>query len=481
MAVTKEGMAYRIAAGYKTSGEAVEFGSVVIDGQPYPACRVRADLGSLTQHGIVLGATGGGKTKTLQLIAEQLSDAGVPVVMTDVKGDLQGLAQEGFYTDEIVDRAISSGCDSWDSTSFPVEFATLGSEGHGIPIRASVRSFGPLLLAKVLEINDTQESVLRLIFGEAVQQELPLDTLEDLREAVSAVSRQNDDDDLGFISKATASVIMRAIRNLENDGGRTFFGTPGFDPRDLMRVTDDPQPRGYITLFELEDRRPVLFAIFMMWMLEKLTEILPEAGVVDKPKLVMILDEAHLLFNGASKAFVEQMISTVRLVRSKGVGLILCSQTAKSIPGEVMEQMGFRVQHALRVRTPEAHRALAHTVLTFPETDVYDLRKEIPALRKGEAVVTALTPDGGETPVAETKIRPPRSHMGPIGNNAVRRIVKASELYDKYHVEPEPEPEPSHETPGEPIRLSNHLPPYKSLSFDELLAMSDPNHQPIKE
>lgn len=474
MAVNNEGKAYRIAGGYKTSGDAIELGSVVVDDRPYPQCRVRIPMSTLTQHGVVLGATGGGKTKTLQMIAEQLSDAGVPVVMADIKGDLQGLAQPGFMTEPIVDRAIESGCDGWTEQSFPVEFASLGSEGVGIPIRASVESFGSILLAKALGFNPTQEQVLRLVMRRAAG---PLHTLRDLREAVTEISRQIGGDDLGFISRATAGVMIRAIENLEEDGGETFFGAPVFNPVDLMRTAFDG--RGYITLFELEDRaqQQAMFSIFLMWMLSQLAGILPEVGVVDKPKLVMVFDEAHTLFRGASDAFLEQLYATVKLIRSKGGGLVFCTQTSKDIPEPIMEQMGFRVLHALRVRTPEARRRLVHTAETFPESDIYDVKKMIPQLRKGEALVTALTEDGGETPVARTMIRPPRSHMGVIGFNAMRRIVQASDLLDKYRAEPEPDIDLAHDTAALPsIRLN--LPPNKTLSFEELLAMTEPGYVP---
>jgi hypothetical protein len=441
MAVTNLTKAEQIAAGYKTTGQALGLGSVVIDGVPFPEQRVQIPLSTVAQHGVVLGATGGGKTKTLQVMAEQLSNAGVPVVMADVKGDLQGLAQAGYFLEPLVDRAIDSGDNDWCNEAFPVEFVGLGADHGCVPIRASVGSFGYVLLGKVLGLNETQEAVLKSIFIEAGKQGFELNTLADLRGAISEIARRNDGDELGYISKATAGVILRGVGNLENDGGATLFGSPGFDPTDLMRIDDDG--RGIITLFELAENsdQPAMFSVFLMWMLAQLGQILPEVGVVDKPKLVIVFDEAHLLFSDASKAFLKQLIRTVKLIRSKGVGVFFCSQSAKDIHPDVMEQLGLRVLHALRVRTPDARRALTYTVDTFPDTDVYDLAKTIKALRKGEAMVTVLTEDGGETPVAQTLIQPPRSFMGPISPNELRRIVKASELYAKYYREPEPEPD----------------------------------------
>jgi hypothetical protein len=441
MAVTKEGMAYRIAAGYKTTGEAVGLGSVVIDGKPYPQCRVRVSLQTLCKHGILLGSTGGGKTKSLQILAEQLSSAGVPVVMADVKGDLQGLARPGFRLPQIVDRVHDSGCDDWFPQGFPVEFAGLGSEHGFVPVRASVKSFGPMLLSKVLGLSDTQESVLDTVFMDAEDAGMPLDTLADLREAITEVARQGGDE-IGYISKASAGVIVREIRRLEHRAG-TFFGAPSFDPLDLMRVVDDGvDRRGVITLFEMADRldQQAIFPVFLMWMLGELYRTLPEVGVVDRPKLVLVFDEAHLLFSNASKAFIDTMISTVRLIRSKGVGLFFCTQSAKDIHPDVMSQLGLRVLHGLRANTPEMHRALKQTALTFPTTDAYDLAATIPNLRVGEALVTVLPEEGGVSPVAQTWMQPPRSFMGTIGPNDIRDVVRGSELFAKYFI-PEPDPE----------------------------------------
>lgn len=483
MAVTKRTLAEEIAAGYETSGEALELGAVVVDGKSYPDCQVRIPLSTVAQHGVVLGATGGGKTKTLQVMAEQLSNAGVPVVMADVKGDLQGLAQEGFMTDPLVERAIDTGAYDWATESFPVEFVGVGADHRCVPVRASVESFGHVLLANVLGLNETQEDVLHSIFIKAIKYGFPLDTLADLRAAIAKIIRPNNDE-VGFISTATAGVILRRLDNLEDSGGATFFGSPTFDPMDLMRVDDEG--RGIITLFELaeDSQQPAMFSVFLMWMLDQLGRMLPEVGVVDKPKLVLVFDEAHLLFSDATKAFVKQLVRTVKLIRSKGVGVFFCSQTAKDIHPDVMEQLGLRVLHALRVRTTEARRALAYTVDTFPDSDAYDLAKTIKALRKGEAMVTVLTEDGGETPVAQTMIRPPRSFMGPIGENDIWRIVKAG-LYEKYYREPEPEQDEEEIEASATERLAK-IGGYEQfrmpeVSFADILALTTPNLEKEKD
>lgn len=483
MAVTRLTMAEQIAAGYKTSGAALELGSVVVDGKAHPECRVRIPLSTVAQHGVILGATGGGKTKTLQVMAEQLSNAGVPVVMADVKGDLQGLAQAGFMTDPLVERAIETGAYDWANEAFPVEFVGVGADHGCVPIRATVESFGYVLLANVLGLNETQEDVLHSIFIKATKYRLPLDTLAHLRDAIAKLTGPNSDE-VGFISTATAGVILRRLDNLEDSGGATFFGAPTFDPMDLMRVDDEG--RGVITLFELSENseQPAMFSVFLMWMLDQLGRLLPEVGVVDKPKLVLVFDEAHLLFSDATKAFVKQLVRTVKLIRSKGVGVFFCSQTAKDIHPDVMEQLGLRVLHALRVRTPDARRALAYTVDTFPDTDAYDLAKTIKALRKGEAMVTVLTEDGGETPVAQTMIRPPRSFMGPIGENNIWRIVKEG-LYEKYHRDPEPEPD-EEEIEASAIERLAKIGGYDQfrmpeITFADMLALTTPNSEIEKE
>ncbi|MUL48666.1 DUF853 family protein [Mycobacterium sp. CBMA293] len=426
--------AQQIAAGYAVTGQALDLGAVVVDGAVDASAQVRIPLATINRHGLIAGATGTGKTKTLQVIAEQLSTAGVPVVMADVKGDLSGLAQAGVANDKTAQRATDTG-DDWTPTAFPVEFLSLGTTGVGVPVRATITSFGPILLSKVLGLNTTQESTLGLIFHWADQKGLPLLDLKDLRAVIQYLISDEGKAELktlGAVSPATAGVILRALVNLEAEGADTFFGEPELKPEDLMRV--DAQGRGIITLLELGSQaaRPVMFSTFLMWVLADLFTSLPEIGDVDKPKLVFFFDEAHLLFTDASKAFLDQVEQTVKLIRSKGVGVFFCTQLPTDIPNNVLSQLGARVQHAIRAFTPDDQRALTKTVRTYPKTSVYDLESALTSLGIGEAIVTVLSEVGAPTPVAWTRLRAPRSLMDTIGPDAITAAAKASPLQATY-------------------------------------------------
>jgi uncharacterized protein len=428
--------AERIAAGYAVAGQALELGTVVVDGQAEPGAQIRIPLATINRHGLVAGATGTGKTKTLQLIAEQLSAAGVAVLMADVKGDLSGLARPGEPNDKTAARAKDTG-DEWTPTGYPVEFLSLGTAGVGVPVRATISSFGPILLSKVLGLNATGEATLGLIFHYADQKALPLLDLKDLREVITFLTSDEGKPELktlGAVSSTTAGVILRALVNLEAEGADTFFGEPELNPDDLLRVDD--QGRGIITLLEFSGQtlRPVMFSTFLMWVLADLFQHLPEVGDVDKPKLVFFFDEAHLLFADASKAFLEQVEQTVKLIRSKGVGVFFCTQLPTDLPNDVLSQLGARVQHALRAFTPDDQKALSKTVRTYPKTDVYDLESALTSLGIGEAVVTVLSERGAPTPVAWTRMRVPRSLMAAIGTDAVGAAAQASPLHAKYGV-----------------------------------------------
>jgi DNA double-strand break repair helicase HerA and related ATPase len=425
--------AQQIAKGYDVQGQALELGTVVVDDTTDPSAQIRIPLATVNRHGLVAGATGTGKTKTLQLIAEQLSAAGVPVLMADVKGDLSGLSRPGQSSDKITARAKETG-DNWAASGFPVEFLSLGTKGIGVPVRATIASFGPILLSKVLGLNSTQESTLGLIFHWADQQKLPLLRLRDLRAVISFLTSDEGKAELktlGGVSAQTAGVILRALVNLEGEGADTFFGEPELDPNDLLHVEAG---HGRISLLELGDQaaRPVLFSTFLMWVLSNLFKNLPEIGDVDKPKLVFFFDEAHLLFTDASKAFLEQVEQTVKLIRSRGVGVFFCTQLPTDVPNDVLSQLGARVQHALRAFTPDDQKALTKTVRTYPKTDVYDLASALTSLGIGEAVVTVLSERGAPTPVAWTRLRSPRSLMAAIGDDAIGAAAKSSSLEGKY-------------------------------------------------
>lgn len=426
--------AQEIAAGYAMEGLALELGAVITGGTVHPDARVRIPMKTMNRHGLVAGATGTGKTKTVQGIAEQLSSAGVPVVLADIKGDLSGLAQQGQSNEKLLARAQETGDPDWKPQGFPCEFVSLGTEGIGIPIRATITSFGPILLSKALGLNETQESTLGLIFPWSDQNGFPLLDLKDLRAVIQFLTSPEGKEDLkgiGGVSAQTAGVILRALVNLEADGGDTFFGEPELDPADLMRTAGG---LGVITLFELgaQAARPQMFSTFLMWVLADLFQTLPEVGDMDKPKLVFIFDEAHLLFNGASKAFLNQVEQTVKLIRSKGVGVFFCTQLPTDIPNSVLSQLGARVQHALRAFTPEDQAALSKTVRTYPKTATYDLEKALTSLGIGEAIVTVLSEKGAPTPVAWARMQPPRSLMDTIGDDQITARAKQSTLYAKY-------------------------------------------------
>ncbi len=406
----------------------------MLDAERLADVHVRIPLAMLNRHGLVAGATGTGKTKTLQLMAEQLSTAGVPVFAADIKGDLSGLSTFGEGGEKITARAASVG-QAWKATAFPVEYYALGGEGTGIPLRVTMSAFGPTLLSKVLGLNDTQESSLGLIFHYADAAGLPLLDLADLREVIKhLVSDEGKADlkDLGGLSPATAGVILRELIAFSDQGAEAFFGEPEFETGDFLRTT--PSGKGLISLIELPNLqdRPAIFSTFLMWLLADLFHDLPEVGDVEKPKLVFFFDEAHLLFKDASKPFLEAIAQTVRLIRSKGVGVFFVTQSPTDVPDDVLAQLGSRVQHQLRAHTPNDAKALKATVNTYPTSGYDDLGAVITSLGIGEAIVTVMNEKGAPTPVAWTRLRAPESLMGAADPAAMTQTVQTSALYAKY-------------------------------------------------
>ncbi|MEU6404062.1 helicase HerA-like domain-containing protein [Streptomyces sp. NPDC046985] len=425
--------AREIAAGYAFAGPALDLGALIWEGHCLPEAQIRVPLPMLNRHGLVAGATGTGKTKTLQLIAEQLSAQGVPVFLADVKGDLSGVAEPGALGDRVRARAAEVR-QRWTPGGCPAEFYALGGAGQGIPLRATVTSFGPLLLSKVLQLNQTQEQSLGLIFHYADTKGLELIDLKDLRAVVTFLTSDEGKQELksvGGLSTATAGVILRSLTAFEAQGMAGFFGEPEFDTGELLRTAGDG--RGVVSVLELPavQDRPHLFSTFLMWLLADLFHDLPEVGDVDKPKLVFFFDEAHLLFDDASKAFLESITQTVRLIRSKGVGVFFVTQTPRDVPADVLGQLGNRVQHALRAFTPDDQKALKATVKTFPNS-AYDLEEVLTGLGTGEAVVTVLSESGAPTPVAATRLHAPESLMGPMDAAALDHAVRASGGYERY-------------------------------------------------
>ncbi len=421
-----------IGEGYAVEGPSIDLGRGVFEGEVVPEAVVRVPLSMMNRHGLVAGATGTGKTKTVQGIAEQLSTAGVSVFVADVKGDLSGLAVAGGSEGAGPKRMADLGL-PYEPTAFPVEFLSLGGIGPGVPVRATVSDFGPQLLAKILDANETQEQSLSLVFRFADENGLPLLDLSDLRALLTYLDSDAGKAALkgiGGVSSQTIGVLLRALVGIEDGGGNEFFGEPQLDIADLLRTA--PDGRGIVTCLELAavQDKPRLFSTSLMWILAELFEELPEVGDLEKPKLVFFFDEAHLLFSGATKSFVESVVQTVRMIRSKGVGVFFCTQVPKDVDKDVLAQLGNRIQHALRAFTPEDAKALKAAVSTYPTSDFYDLEELLPSLGIGEAAVTILSESGVPTPVVQTRMRAPASRMAPADDIDV--TARASPLYAKY-------------------------------------------------
>ncbi len=421
-----------VVAGYTFEGQTLDLGALV-NTEPVPTAQIRIPLAMMNRHGLVAGATGTGKTRTLQGLAEQLAEKGVPVFAADIKGDLSGVATPGEPSDKLIARTQAIGQD-WTPTASVTEYFALGGIGKGVPVRATVSGFGPLLLSKVLGLNATQESSLGLVFHYADANGLALVDLSDLRAVLTYLTSDEGKAELktlGGLSAATAGVILRELITFADDGADVFFGEPEFDVRDFLRVAADG--RGVISLLEVPGiaDKPALFSTFLMYLLAELFEILPEVGDADKPKLVFFFDEAHLLFKDASKDFLAAITQTVRLIRSKGVGVFFVTQTPKDVPSDVLAQLGSRVQHALRAFTPDDAKALRATVGTYPKSG-YDLERVLQELGTGEAIVTVMSEKGAPTPVAWTRLRAPQGLMSPTPDPDIERAVHASPLLAKY-------------------------------------------------
>jgi len=420
-------------AAFAGAGPALTLGAPLAGAACAPEPLVRVPLAMMNRHGLIAGATGTGKTKTLQLLAEQLSAAGVAVFLADLKGDLSGLGAAGEASERVRQRAAETGW-PWAPAPFPVEFLSLTGT-RGAQLRATVSSFGPLLLGRVLDLNETQTSVLSLVFKLCDDRDLELYDLGDLRAVLDHLTGDAGTDALagyGGISKQSVGVLQRKLVTLEAQGAAAFFGEPEFDLDDLLQTERDG--RGLVSVLELAEAqdKPALFSTFMMWMLARLYAELPEVGDQEKPKLVFFFDEAHLLFDGASKALVDQIEQVVRLIRSKGVGIFFVTQTPKDVPPDVLAQLGHRVQHALRAFTPNDEAALRATVKTFPKSAFYDLHETLTTLGIGEAMVTVLSEKGVPSPPFATRLVPPASRMAPLDDGELRQRLGASAQVRKY-------------------------------------------------
>ncbi|MGC4022813.1 MAG: DUF853 family protein [Cyclobacteriaceae bacterium] len=431
--MSKETFIASIQKSYSPKGSSIYLGAGVLDGEIISDAKVNLPLRMMNRHGLVTGATGSGKTRTLQLIAEQLSSAGVSVFMPDMKGDLSGFAKEGASNDKIEERAKALGV-KYSPSGFPVEIYSLSGK-LGAQMRATVTEFGPVLLSKILELNEVQSGVLMILFKYADDKKLPIVDLNDLKKALNYLSdgagAVEIKDSYGKISSATASTILRKIVALEQQGVSQIFGETSFDIQDLFEKVDG---RGLISLLNVSDvqSQPMIFSTFMLSLLAEIYQKLPEAGDLDKPKLVFFLDEAHLLFNDAPKAFMDQIEQVIRLIRSKGVGIFFCTQMTQDVPSTVLGQLGNRVHHVIRAFTPNDVKDLKETIKTFPKSEFYDLEKQFTQLGIGQAFVTVLDEKGVPTETVVTHLAPPSSYMGPLTDSEYKSQLENSEFYKKY-------------------------------------------------
>jgi DNA helicase HerA-like ATPase len=426
------GFAEQISQAYGAKGEAVALGRGVHEGELAQDAVVQVPLRMLNRHGLIAGATGTGKTRTLQLIAEQLSVAGVPTFLADVKGDVSGMAEPGGAEGVAAKRMSELGL-IHEPTGFPVELFSLGAVGPGVPIRAAISDFGPQLLGRILGANETQEQSLSLLFRYADDNALALVDLADLRALLTFFDSDEGKEalkGLGGVSSATIGVLLRSLVELEDGGGTEFFGEPQLEIADLMRTA--PDGRGVVSCLELPavQDKPALWSTALMWLIAELFEELPEVGDLEQPKLVFFFDEAHLLFKDATPAFLDAVVRTVRLIRSKGIGVFFVTQSPTDLPRDVLGQLGNRVQHALRAFTADDADALRASVRTFPESDLYDLEELLTQLAIGEAAVTILDERGVPTPVVHTRLVAPKGSMSPASD--VAALAAASPLHAKY-------------------------------------------------
>ncbi|HWR32430.1 MAG TPA: helicase HerA-like domain-containing protein, partial [Chitinophagaceae bacterium] len=423
-----------VKAGYSFKGETFKIGCAVLDGNVVPGADVVIPLKTMNRHGLIAGATGTGKTKTLQLLAEGLSNASVPVLLMDIKGDLSGIAAAGTVNDKITDRSQKLSI-TYKPTAFPVDFLTLSNQ-KGARLRATVSEFGPVLLSKILDLNDTQESFVAMVFKYCDDNKLPLLDLKDFIKVLQYVSGDGKDElakNYGNISTSSLGTILRKVIELQQQGADVFFGEKSFEVDDLMRISDDG--RGMISILRVTDLqdKPKLFSTFMLQMLAELYATCPEMGDVDKPKLVMFIDEAHLIFQEASEALLQQIETIVKLIRSKGIGIYFCTQNPMDVPASVLAQLGLKVQHALRAFTAADRKVIKQTSENYPETDFYKTEDLITQLGIGEALVTILNEKGIPTPLVHCMMCPPLSRMDILTDAEIDTIVGHSKIAALYN------------------------------------------------
>lgn len=430
----KETFIQTIKNGYTFKGETIKIGAAMLDGEVIPEAEIFLPLSTMNRHGLVAGATGGGKTKSFQMIAEGLSDASVPCLLMDIKGDLSGIAEAGTVNDKITSRYQKLKMNYKPST-FPVELLTLSNQ-KGVRLRATVSEFGPILMSKILGLNDTQGGVVAMIFKYCDDNKLPLLDLKDFIKVLQYVGNEGKAElqaSYGNISTTSTGTILRKVIELQQQGADLFFGEKSFEVEDLMRVDD--QGRGIISVLRVTDiqDKPKLFSTFMLQMLAELYSVCPEVGDVDKPKLIIFIDEAHLIFEEASKALLDEINTIIKLIRSKGIGIYFCTQNPMDVPASVLGQLGLKIQHSLRAFTAADRQVIKQTAQNYPETTFYKTADLITQLGIGEALVTLLNEKGIPTPLAHTMMCTPRSRMDVLTENEIETIVDHSKIAAKYN------------------------------------------------
>ena len=431
---TRDEFLQKIKEGYSFKADSVQIGTGMLNGEVIPGANVILPLKTMNRHGLIAGATGTGKTKTLQLISEYLSDNSVPVLLMDIKGDLSGIAAAGVANDKTSERCQKLNI-QYKPAAFPVDLLTLSNQ-KGVRLRATVSEFGPVLLSKILDLNDTQESLVALIFKYCDDTKLPLLDLKDFIKVLQFISNEGKADiekSYGKISTSSTGTILRKVIELQQQGADVFFGEKSFEVEDLMKINNDG--RGMISILRVTDLqdRPKLFSTFMLQTLAELYASSPEEGDLDKPKLVIFIDEAHLIFNEASTALLQQIETIVKLIRSKGIGIFFCTQNPMDVPASVLAQLGLKVQHALRAFTAADRKTIKQTAENYPETDFYKTEDLITQLGIGEALITMLNEKGIPTPLVHTMLFPPRSRMDILTEGEIDNIVSHSKLVAKYN------------------------------------------------
>ncbi len=423
-----------ITQGYTFEGPSIDLGGAMLEGECQANTMVRIPLKTMNRHGLIAGATGTGKTKTLQVLAEQLSNNGVPSLLMDIKGDLSGIATMGVENDHIKERHAKIGI-PFEADGSPVEFLTLTETGKGSRLRATVTEFGPVLFSKMLELNDTQSGIVALMFKYCDDKELPLIDLKDVRKVLNYMSNEGKDEvqsEYGAVSSASVGTINRKIIELEQQGAEAFFGERSFDPQDLLNNVDGKGQVSILRVTDMQDK-PKLFSTFTLQMLAEIYATFPEQGDADKPKLVLFIDEAHLVFEEASKALLNQIEQICKLIRSKGVGIFFITQNPADIPDAVLGQLGLKVQHALRAFTAKDRKAIKLAAQNYPPTDYYNTEELITGMGIGEALITGLSEKGIPTPLVHCYLRAPQSRMGVLTDGELNELISRSQIASKYN------------------------------------------------